>query len=294
MVRSPSSAILADRAPPGRGSDRIRRAGGELATRRSRRSSAGCSRVSSRAGPAITADHEKAVKHRRRSNHGTDLGSGSAFNHLMGSAAGSGSQHGTESVSLSVLFSRRRSVQRQRPGSGSQRGASRPFLSPSCSREDDILACQRLVRVLITLEENAFTFSPSFSLGSMHLPWAPLTLNAKTAVCPEARRPRPRICLRKGCGRKYQPRRWNQRYCQDPECLREVRRWQAARRQAKRRQDAARQSPARPGREAAPPASQSPRPKAIENPEVAPARGHAAEIFFPLPYAIGRAATNPP
>ena len=52
------------------------------------------------------------------------------------------------------------------------------------------------------------------------------------------RRPRPRICLRKGCGRKYQPRCWNQRYCQEPECLRQVRRWQAARRQAKHRQDA--------------------------------------------------------
>ena len=47
------------------------------------------------------------------------------------------------------------------------------------------------------------------------------------------------VCLRKGCGRKYQPRRWNQRYCQDPECLRLVRRWQAARRQAERRQDEA-------------------------------------------------------
>ena len=46
-----------------------------------------------------------------------------------------------------------------------------------------------------------------------------------------------RVCLRKGCGRKYQPRRWNQHYCQDPECLRLVMRWQAARRQAKRRQD---------------------------------------------------------
>ena len=45
--------------------------------------------------------------------------------------------------------------------------------------------------------------------------------------------------MRKGCGREYQPRRWNQRYCQDPECQREIRRWQAARRQARRRQDAA-------------------------------------------------------
>ena len=44
--------------------------------------------------------------------------------------------------------------------------------------------------------------------------------------------------MRKGCGREYQPRRWNQRYCQEPECLRQVRQWQAARRQAKHRQAA--------------------------------------------------------
>ena len=24
----------------------------------------------------------------------------------------------------------------------------------------------------------------------------------------------------KGCGRRYEPKRWNKRYCQDPECLR--------------------------------------------------------------------------
>ena len=34
--------------------------------------------------------------------------------------------------------------------------------------------------------------------------------------------------------------------------------------------------------------------QAVENPEVTPARGHAAEPFFPFPYAIGQAATNPP
>jgi len=96
---------------------------------------------------------------------------------------------------------------------------------------------------------------------------------------PRARRPRPRICLRKGCGRKYLPRRWNQRYCQDPECLREVRRWLAARRQAKRRQD--------PGVKAQQALAQKQRrqrakvaPKAMANPDVAPARGHAAENFF--------------
>lgn len=109
---------------------------------------------------------------------------------------------------------------------------------------------------------------------------------------PRGRRPRPRICMRKGCGRKYQPRCWNQRYCQDPQCLREVRRWQAARRQAKRRQDArakARHAQAEKQRRQQAKAT----PKAMENPDVAPARGHAAENFFLPPSAIGQAATNP-
>lgn len=55
------------------------------------------------------------------------------------------------------------------------------------------------------------------------------------AVSTRAARIRPRICLRKGCGRVYQPRRWNQRYCQDHECMKLVRRWQAAKRQQGRR-----------------------------------------------------------
>lgn len=45
----------------------------------------------------------------------------------------------------------------------------------------------------------------------------------------------PRTCLRKGCGRIFPPQCWNQRYCQDPECLKLVRRWQAAKRQRQRR-----------------------------------------------------------
>ena len=44
-----------------------------------------------------------------------------------------------------------------------------------------------------------------------------------------------RICLRRGCGHSYQAQRWNQRYCQRPECLKLVRRWQAAKRQEERR-----------------------------------------------------------
>ena len=94
------------------------------------------------------------------------------------------------------------------------------------------------------------------------------------------RRPRPRLCLRKGCGRKYQPRRPNQRYCQDPECLRLVRRWQAARRQARRRQDdAAKIQHAQAQRARRQRAISSP--QAPQNPKVAPARGHAARIFLP-------------
>jgi hypothetical protein len=54
-----------------------------------------------------------------------------------------------------------------------------------------------------------------------------------------ASRLRPRICLRKGCGCVYQPTRWNQRYCQQANCLREVRRWQAAKRQRSHRRLAA-------------------------------------------------------
>ena len=85
--------------------------------------------------------------------------------------------------------------------------------------------------------------------------------------------------MRKGCGRTYQPRCWNQRYCQEPECLRQVRQWQAARRQTKHRQAAeakARHAQAEKARrQRAKAASQ-----AVEQPELTPPRGHAAETFF--------------
>jgi hypothetical protein len=113
----------------------------------------------------------------------------------------------------------------------------------------------------------------------------------KCRRCASGRRPRARICLRKGCGRKYQPRRWNQRYCQDAECQRQVRRWQAARRQAKRRLDAeakAQHAEAqRLRRQRATSVPQVPK-----NAEVAAARGHVAEFFFDYPCAPGRGATN--
>ena len=96
------------------------------------------------------------------------------------------------------------------------------------------------------------------------------------------RRPRPRLCLRKGCGRKYTPRRWNQHYCQDSECLRLVRRWQAAKRQARRRQDdAAKAQHAEAQRVRRQRVISSPQPP--KAPEVAEARGHAAKILSPTP-----------
>jgi len=49
------------------------------------------------------------------------------------------------------------------------------------------------------------------------------------------RPPRYRTCLRRGCGRRFLPRSWNHRYCSDPECARELRRWQARKRQERRR-----------------------------------------------------------
>lgn len=107
------------------------------------------------------------------------------------------------------------------------------------------------------------------------------------------RRPRPRICLRKGCGHTYLPRRWNQRYCQDPECQRQVRRWQAARRQARRRQDAtAKAQHAQAQRARRQRANSAPQPPKI--PEVTAARGHAAKIFSPTPVCDRPGCHEPP
>jgi len=111
---------------------------------------------------------------------------------------------------------------------------------------------------------------------------------------PNGRRcPRPRLCLRKGCGRTYTPRRWNQRFCQDAECLRLVRRWQAARRQAKRRQDEAvkaRQAQAQKARRRR--CIDPPQPP--NEPEVAAARGHAAKTFSATPICGRPGCHEPP
>jgi hypothetical protein len=97
------------------------------------------------------------------------------------------------------------------------------------------------------------------------------------------RRPRARPCLNKKCRRKYQPRRWNQRYCQDPECLREVDRWQAAQRQAKRREENSDAKTEHAHAERVRRQRARAMPQVAQSPEVTPARGHAAGAFFALP-----------
>lgn len=114
----------------------------------------------------------------------------------------------------------------------------------------------------------------------------------KTHPLASRRKPRPRVCHRRGCGRRYQPTRWNQRSCQDAECRRLIRRWQAARRQAKRRQNEnvkAQQAAAERARREGAKSS----PQTASHGEFAAARGHAAEKFFRSPCVAGRAAMNP-
>jgi hypothetical protein len=73
--------------------------------------------------------------------------------------------------------------------------------------------------------------------------------------------------------------------------MREVNRWLAARRQAERRKaDTAKAQHAQAEKARRQQAKSVP--KDVPKPELTPARGHAAKTFFPLHYAIGRAATN--
>lgn len=48
-----------------------------------------------------------------------------------------------------------------------------------------------------------------------------------------------RSCHRKGCSNRFLPRRSNQRFCLEPFCTVELRRWQAAKRQRRHRADSA-------------------------------------------------------
>ena len=96
------------------------------------------------------------------------------------------------------------------------------------------------------------------------------------------RRPRLRICLRNGCTRNTTPRCYHQRYCQDPDCQRELNRWHNARRQAKRRQDRNVKAQHAQTEKAHRQRVKSP-PQPVEKPELRTPRGHAARTFFSWP-----------
>jgi hypothetical protein len=96
------------------------------------------------------------------------------------------------------------------------------------------------------------------------------------------RRPRLRTCLRNGCTRKYRPRCYHQRYCQHPDCQRELNRWRSARRQAKRREDLNVKALHAQAEQARRQRVKS-RPQPVEKPELAPPRGHTARTFFSWP-----------
>ena len=148
------------------------------------------------------------------------------------------------------------------------------------------------MRVLISARGECGAFSSGFPLGVV-APVGTPHVKIRRRCPPRARRPRLRPCLRKGCHRQYLPRRWNQRYCHDPDCQRQVRRWQAARRQAAHREDAmARSRHAQAEKERRLRAKAVP--KVVDRTEVTPARGHAAENFFRFQSVIGQAAISSP
>ena len=100
-----------------------------------------------------------------------------------------------------------------------------------------------------------------------------------------------RTCLRKGCGRRYQAQHWRQRYCRKPDCLRELRRWQAAKRQRKRRATAeGRERHAREERERRRRNKSQPTSPSLSVRDGA--RGHAIKKFLPGRFAIGPAVLN--
>ena len=170
----------------------------------------------------------------------------------------------------------------------------RVLLSPlSCSREDDRLESKRLVRVLIAPEENVRAFSPSFSLGSYRSRGHPSQYampqpSAQSPATSSADLPAQRMRTQVPCrdaGTSATARTRNA-------CVRSA----AGRRLAARpnvvRTSASKPSMPRPRRSAG--SEPKSAPKAIENPEVAPARGHAAGNFFPPPLCDRPGCYEPP
>ena len=76
---------------------------------------------------------------------------------------------------------------------------------------------------MVAHSPRAFPWETEPPVGNHHVKG-----NHRRQARPRRRPSAPRTCLNKGCGRKYQPRCYHQRYCQDPECQRELNRWRSA------------------------------------------------------------------
>jgi hypothetical protein len=143
----------------------------------------------------------------------------------------------------------------------------------------------------MVLGESVSALSLSLPLGARP-PVGTCQVTGNHRCWTRVRRPRIKICLRKECCRKYHPWSWNQRYCQELECLRQVRRWQAAGRQAKRRQDddvrAQHAEAEKERRQRIKIVSQT-----VVDTEVAPARGHADETSPPSALRSARLLRTP-
>ena len=133
---------------------------------------------------------------------------------------------------------------------------------------------------------------PGLPQGERQPPMGHIEHTTEAGVSTRGRRLGWRSCLRKGCGRRYQPSHWRQRYCRKPDCLRELRRWQAAKRQRKRRATAT-------GREKHAQAERERR-RRKKNQAIGPsgsarggARGHAIKKFLSGRFAIGPAVSSP-
>ena len=168
----------------------------------------------------------------------------------------------------------------------------RPFVSLSCSGEDDRLAGKRLVRVLITPEENATNILPELFPWELQLPWASSTVLTDTAVCPERGDLARGLAFAKDAGASTS---------HDAGTSATARTRNACGKSAAGKRLAARlnvvgmsaseHSMPRPKRSAG--SATRPRPRSLRTPKLRP-RVVTQPFFSPSLYAIGQAATNIP
>ena len=145
----------------------------------------------------------------------------------------------------------------------------------------------------MALEENAINILPELFPREWPLPWAPLTLRNNTTVCPEGGD----LAHGSACAKVADASTSRDAGTSATARSQSASGKSAAGRRLAARPDAARTSMVK-TRHAQAEKQRRQRakvaPKAIENPDVAPARGHAARKFFPLPICDRPGCYQPP